>query len=52
MPGKGLTAEHYVTSYALKNFYFHFVTAYSILRHYGVDIGKSDYMSADLKDLL
>jgi uncharacterized protein len=27
----------------LPNFFFHVVTAYGILRHLGVDIGKADY---------
>lgn len=30
----------------LPNFYFHFVAAYSILRHNGVEIGKNDYLGA------
>lgn len=35
---------HYLFSFALPNFYFHLVTAYSILRHNGVEIGKRDYI--------
>ncbi len=31
---------------ALPNFYFHLVTAYDILRHNGVEIGKRDFLSA------
>ncbi len=31
--------------WALPHFYFHVVTAYNILRHNGVDIGKRDYLS-------
>ena len=34
----------YLLGYALPNFYFHLVTAYNILRHNGVEIGKRDYM--------
>jgi hypothetical protein len=34
----------YVASYALPNFYFHLSTAYNILRHNGVELGKKDYM--------
>lgn len=34
----------YLLGYALPNFYFHVVTAYNILRHNGVDIGKHDYL--------
>lgn len=29
---------------ALPNFYFHITTAYDILRHYGVELGKRDFM--------
>lgn len=34
----------YLIGFALPNFYFHIVTAYNILRHNGVEIGKRDYM--------
>ena len=30
--------------HALPNFYFHTTTAYDILRHYGVELGKRDFM--------
>ncbi|MDP5238722.1 DUF1993 domain-containing protein [Uliginosibacterium sp. 31-16] len=36
----------YLTAYALPNFYFHVTTAYNILRHNGVEIGKRDYLGA------
>jgi len=36
-------ATTYVTIFALPNFFFHLVSAYSILRNQGIDIGKSDY---------
>jgi hypothetical protein len=42
--GKSMTAQDYVLHHALPNFYFHITTAYSILRHNGVDIGKKDYL--------
>lgn len=42
--GKYLTGEDYVIHHAIPNFYFHMTTAYSILRHNGVDIGKKDYL--------
>lgn len=42
--GKYLTGEEYVQQHAIPNFYFHVMTAYSILRHNGVDIGKKDYL--------
>ncbi len=34
----------YLTGFALPNFYFHVVTAYNILRHNGVDLGKRDFI--------
>ena len=34
----------YLLNFALPNFYFHFVTAYSILRNQGVEIGKADFI--------
>jgi hypothetical protein len=42
--GKSLTAPDYVLHHALPNFYFHMTTAYSILRHNGVEVGKKDYL--------
>jgi hypothetical protein len=35
----------YLDHLALPNFYFHATTAYSILRHNGVDLGKQDYVT-------
>jgi hypothetical protein len=35
----------YLRDWALPNFYFHMVTAYGILRHNGVEIGKRDYLN-------
>lgn len=34
----------YVTQWALPNFYFHVTTAYAILRHNGVELGKRDFL--------
>jgi hypothetical protein len=34
----------YLTSFALPNFYFHVTTAYAILRHNGVELGKRDFV--------
>jgi hypothetical protein len=34
----------YLLGYAYPNFYFHVTTAYNILRHNGVEIGKRDYI--------
>ena len=42
--GKGLRAQEYLYGRQIPNFYFHVVTAYNILRHGGVDVGKSDYL--------
>lgn len=42
--GKHLTGFEYAMEYLMPNFYFHAVTAYSILRGNGVQIGKGDYI--------
>jgi len=34
----------YLSGYGLPNFYFHLTTAYNILRHNGLELGKKDYM--------
>lgn len=39
-----MTARVYVRDWAQPQFYFHLVTAYSILRHMGVPLGKADYV--------
>lgn len=38
------SALGYILFYLLPNFHFHITTAYNILRHNGVDIGKQDYL--------
>ncbi|NRP70275.1 hypothetical protein ILFOPFJJ_01154 [Ensifer psoraleae] len=38
------TGEDYLLQFVLPNFYFHITTAYDILRHKGVPIGKGDYI--------
>lgn len=38
------TAEGFLFSFALPNFYFHATTAYDLLRHKGVKIGKMDFL--------
>jgi uncharacterized protein len=43
------TAEQYARDWALPQFYFHVVTAYSILRAQGVALGKADYAAHMLK---
>ncbi|OGI19165.1 MAG: hypothetical protein A3J06_02850 [Candidatus Moranbacteria bacterium RIFCSPLOWO2_02_FULL_48_19] len=51
-PGKYLLGLDYLNGYGLPNFYFHMTTAYSILRHYGLSIGKADYIGElPFKDL-
>ena len=39
-----LQALSYLLDHALPNFLFHTTTAYAILRHYGVDLGKGDFL--------
>lgn len=39
-----MTAFTYVRDWAQPQFYFHLVTAYAILRHLGVPLGKADYV--------
>jgi hypothetical protein len=51
-PGKGMLAPDYVREMALPNFYFHLTTAYAILRHNGVDLGKRHFIAGlTLRDL-
>jgi uncharacterized protein len=38
--------QHYLVNFVLPNFYFHATTAYAILRHAGLRIGKRDFMGA------
>jgi hypothetical protein len=40
------TGMQYLFGHALPNFYFHVTTAYAILRHNGVELGKRDYIGA------
>jgi hypothetical protein len=37
----------YLLHFSMPNFYFHVTTAYAILRHNGVDIGKDDFMGGE-----
>lgn len=37
-------ARDYIRGFVLPNFYFHLTTAYGILRHLGVPLGKMDYL--------
>ncbi len=36
--------EPYLKQFVLPNFFFHVTTTYALLRHNGVDLGKSDYL--------
>jgi hypothetical protein len=40
-----MAAQAYLTTWALPNFFLHVTTAYAILRHNGVDLGKADYLA-------
>lgn len=43
---KRFTGQAYLLSYGLPQFFFHVTTAYAILRHNGIEVGKRDYMGA------
>ncbi len=43
---KRFTGSSYLFNYGLPHFFFHTVTAYDILRHNGVEVGKKDYIGA------
>ncbi|MCA1715190.1 MAG: DUF1993 domain-containing protein [Gammaproteobacteria bacterium] len=38
--------QAYLLAYGLPQFFFHVTTAYALLRHNGVEVGKKDYMGA------
>jgi uncharacterized protein len=42
---RAMKAKDYLRFHALPNFFFHVTTAYAILRHNGVDLGKTDYLA-------
>ena len=39
------TGSDFLMRFVLPNFYFHVVTAYAILRHQGVPLGKMDFLA-------
>jgi hypothetical protein len=39
-----MTGSEYAVDWAMPQFYFHLITAYNILRHNGVPLGKADYV--------
>ena len=43
-PGKVIAGSDYLLQITIPNTYFHLTTAYSILRHNGVDVGKMDFL--------
>jgi uncharacterized protein len=44
-----MKAQAYLTHWVLPNLFFHVTTAYAILRHNGVELGKSDYLVGGIK---
>ena len=40
-----MTGQFFLQHWALPNFYFHITTAYALLRHAGVELGKGDYLA-------
>ena len=49
--GKWVPGNEYLNELQLPNFYFHVTTAYAILRHNGVALGKQDYLgNVNLRD--
>ena len=41
-----MKGEAYLKHFALPNFFFHVTTTYALLRHNGVELGKTDYLGA------
>ena len=41
---KSFTGQSYLFNYGLPHFFFHVTTAYAVLRHNGVEVGKKDYV--------
>ena len=44
--GKYLTGLEFAIQHSIPNLFFHVTTAYAILRHNGVDVGKKDFLGA------
>jgi Uncharacterized protein conserved in bacteria len=42
-----MKGEAYLKHWVLPNFFFHVTTAYAILRHNGVELGKADYLAGN-----
>lgn len=43
--GRSMTAAQFLIEYIMPNFFFHVTTTYAILRHNGVELGKTDYLA-------
>lgn len=43
------TGETMLLNFTLPNFYFHATTAYDLLRHCGIEVGKRDFMGTPWK---
>lgn len=43
---KKMIGHNYLINYGLPQFFFHVTTAYAILRHNGLDVGKGDFMGS------
>ena len=41
-----IAGQAYLLNYGLPQFFFHVSTAYALLRHNGIEVGKRDYMGA------
>jgi hypothetical protein len=41
-----MKGEDYLRHFVLPNFYFHVTTTYALLRHYGVELGKADFLGS------
>jgi hypothetical protein len=44
--GQTMSGANYFLEHGVPNFFFHLTTAYAILRHNGVGVGKRDYLGA------
>jgi len=45
---KSFKGQVYLLNFVLPNLYFHIATAYGILRHNGVEVGKLDFLGSDV----
>ena len=43
---RSISGQGYLLHYGLPQFFFHVTTAYALLRHNGVELGKKDFMGA------